>query len=76
MYPPPPPSFFQGVFYIAYSAVTMLIKPTFAFHLSECIDEKYGPGTFADNEAKILSKCNQKCQDSIRRIKIKGEREK
>ena len=54
----------------------MLIKPTFAFHLSECIDEKYGPGTFADNEAKILSKCNQKCQDSIRRIKIKGEREK
>lgn len=29
----------------------------------ECVDKKYGPGTFLRNERDIVKRCNQKCID-------------
>ena len=33
--------------------------------LTDCIDRKYGAGTFAQNAHEISKKCSQKCLDVI-----------
>lgn len=37
--------------------------------LAECIDRKYGNGTFITNEHDIKRRCNQKCIDVANRLK-------
>lgn len=32
-------------------------------HYAECIDKKYGGGTFVSNKLDISKRCNQKCID-------------
>jgi hypothetical protein len=40
------------------------------------MDIKYGAGTFAANSTIISKKCNQKCLDSIKRIRLMEEEKK
>lgn len=42
----------------------------------DCIDAKFGEHTFAKNTFEITRKCNQKCIDSNKRLKIKTEVDK
>lgn len=37
--------------------------------MAECIDLKFGRGTFVTNATVIHKKCNQKCLDTIKRIR-------
>jgi len=36
---------------------------------AECIDQKFGRGTFGRNAGVIIKKCNQKCLDANKRLK-------
>lgn len=35
----------------------------------DCINKKFGAGTFAANQVTIMRKCNQKCLDTSKRFK-------
>lgn len=45
----------------------------FCFVFADCIDEKFGKGTYAANVVTITRKCNQKCLDANKRIKKEKE---
>ena len=42
--------------------------PSFSF-MTECVDKRFGSGTFSKNCIIIRRKCNQKCLDSVKRLK-------
>ena len=48
---------------------------SFFIFLADCIDEKFGKGSYKKNLTSIQKKCNQKCLDTSKRLKKIREKE-
>lgn len=51
----------------------MYLFPTLFYPCVDCVDRKYGKGTFTKYEHEIKQKCNQKCIDVCHK-RIKKEK--